>query len=52
LSSGTTTRGGKVEVHQVQRDLLKVKPDKESVEKLLKDDADVGSFFAEKAKPQ
>jgi hypothetical protein len=47
-----STRDGKVEVRQVQRDLLKVKPDQESVEKLLKDDAEVGSFFAEKAKPE
>jgi hypothetical protein len=47
-----STRGGKVEVRQVKRDLLKVKPDQEAVEKLLKDDADVASFFAEKAKPK
>jgi hypothetical protein len=47
-----STRGGKVEVRQVQRDLLKVKPDQESVEKLLNEDADVGSFSAEKAKPE
>ena len=56
LSNGSlflvSTRGGKVEVRQVQRDLLKVKPDQESVEKLVKDEADVGSFFAEKAKPK
>jgi hypothetical protein len=44
-----STQGGKVEVRQLQRDLLKVKPDQESVEKLLKDDPDVGSFFTEKA---
>jgi len=56
LSKGSlflvSTRGGKVEVRQVQRNLLKVKPDQESVEKLLKEDADAASFFAEKAKPK
>ena len=54
LGKGTmflvSTRGGKVEVRQVKRDLRKVEPDQESVEKLLKDAADVASFFAEKAK--
>src|SRR5262249_46814913 len=47
-----STRGGKVEVRQVKRDLLKVALDQESVEKLLRGNADVASFFAEKAKPK
>jgi hypothetical protein len=56
LAKGTlfliSTRGGNVEVGQFQRDLLKVKPDQESLEKLLKGDADIGSFFSHKAKPK
>ncbi len=47
-----STQGGKVEVRQFQRDLLKVKPDQESLERLLKDDPDVGSFFADQPKPK
>jgi hypothetical protein len=46
-----STRDGQVRVRQLQRDLLKVKPDQEALESLLKNDPDVGPFFAEGAKP-
>jgi hypothetical protein len=47
-----STRGGQVQVRQVQRDLGHVKPDSDSLERLLRDDPDVGAFLAQTPEPK
>jgi hypothetical protein len=47
-----STKGGKTGVQQISRDLTPFNPDKESLERLAKEDPDVARFVAEAGKPK